>query len=62
MEPTITVILTHTADGWTWDRIGTDGIHGKSIRAFDTPSNALYDAYGFELRGDQDKPITRSEE
>jgi hypothetical protein len=59
MEPTITVTLTHTDDGWTWERQGTDKADGRSYRSFRTPSEALYDVYGFELRGDADKPITK---
>jgi hypothetical protein len=56
---TITVKLKKTLKGWIWTRKGTDKCDGSSYRTFQTPSEALYNAYGFELRGDEDKPITR---
>ena len=56
---TITIKLKKTKKGWKWERKGTDGIHDKSGIAFDTASQALYNAYAQELRSDDDKPITK---
>lgn len=55
---TITVKLRKTKKGWTWERrSNTDKIYGKSFHEYTTASDALYGAYDWELRGDDDKPI-----
>jgi len=53
----VTVDVVKTDGRWSWKRTGTDKITGKTNQSFGTPSEALYDAYAWELRGDEDKPI-----
>jgi hypothetical protein len=51
----VTVDVTKSDGRWSWKRTGTDKITGKSNQSFGTPSEALYDAYQWEVRGDEDK-------
>ena len=55
---TITIKLRKTRKGWTWyRRSNVDKIHGNSFHTYyKTASDALYGAYAWELRGDEDKP------